>query len=226
MTTLVRRLASHFPALGAPDNPIFRFLTEQGRMISLRAGTPLFHAGTPCHEFILVVSGTLLVQKTSADGHEIALFRVDGGHACALTNSCLLGGHDYPAHGVAETDCEVLLLNTEHFHQALTQFDTLRKFVFIDINEGVNNIVDLLEAVAFGPLDHRLAHLLLLRSGGGQHLIKATHHALAVDLGTAREVVSRLLKEFEHRGLVRLSRGKVHVLDAEKLRKIAQGRDQ
>lgn len=223
---LIRRLASGFPALGEPENPLFSFLAEHGRVISVPAGAPLFHAGTACDEFILVIEGTMRVQKVSADGHEIVLFRVDSGHSCILTNSCLLGGHDYPAAGVAETDCQLLLLNATHFQHALAQFESLRHFVFAGISNGVNNIVDLLEAVAFGPLNQRLAHLLLLRARGGHYIVKTTHQALAMDLGTAREVVSRLLKEFEHHGLVHLSRSKIQILNSEKLQNISHGLDQ
>ncbi|MBI3772714.1 MAG: Crp/Fnr family transcriptional regulator [Gammaproteobacteria bacterium] len=223
---LIRRLASSFPALGEPGSPLFSFLAEHGRVISVLAGAPLFHAGATCDEFILTLEGTIRVQKVSADGHEIVLFRVDSGHSCILTNSCLLGGHDYPAAGVAETDCQLLLLAATHFQHALAQFDNFRQFVFAGISDGVNNIVDLLEAVAFGPLNQRLAHLLLLRANGGRLVIKTTHQALAMDLGTAREVVSRLLKEFEHHGLVRLSRGKVQILNPEKLQNISHGLDQ
>lgn len=223
---LIHRLAWRFPVLGEPDSPIFSFLAEHGRVVSVPADAPLFHAGTTCDEFILVIEGTARVQKDSADGHEIVLFRVDGGHSCILTDSCLLGGHDYPAAGVAETDCQLLLLSATHFQLALAQFDSLRHFVFAGISNGVNNIVDLLEAVAFGPLNQRLAHLLLLRSRGGHDILKTTHQALAMDLGTAREVVSRLLKEFENHGLVRLSRSKIQIVNLEKLQNISHGFDQ
>lgn len=219
---LTQILSNLFPQLGEPGCAVLDFLAEHGRQLSLKAGAPVFYAGDACLNFILVLNGTLRVQKVSADGHEIVLFKVSAGNTCNLTNTCLLASHAYPAEGIADTDCEVLLVGTTDFHQALTRFESLRQLVFGSIDNDINNIVDLLEAVAFEPLNQRLAHLLILRAGD-QGPIRVTHQALATELGTAREVVSRLLKEFEALGLIHRRRGKIQILDMVKLRVLGQG---
>lgn len=210
-----------FPALAAITDPAWIRVMQMARFITLPAEATLFRGGAACENYFLVLEGIVKVRKVSESGHEIILYRIEAGKVCELTTSCLLADADYPADAVAESDARVLLIPKVHFYEAMSGSPEFRKFVFSSLDQGMHELVQLIEEVAFGHMDHRLAcHLLDL--AGQQKIVTGTHYDLAVGLGTAREVVSRLLKEFEHRGWVRLHRGRIEIIDQEALRELVR----
>ena len=184
--------------------------------LTVPAGTVLFDVQQPCQGFPLVIAGTIRVVKPSVNGRELPLYRVVAGESCIITTSCLLGHADYNARGIAETETSLVLLPRELFDQLLDQ-PAFRSFVFHLFAERVADLMQLIEEVAFRKLDQRLAGLLL---GKGKS-IHATHQQLADELGSVREMVSRLLKAFAEQGLVRLGREQVEILDPAGLRRLA-----
>ncbi len=172
----------------------------------------LFRAGDRCHTFLMVLDGTVRVQMTSETGREIVLYRVARGETCIVTTACLLTDAPYGAEAVAETDIDAVALAAGPFHELVARSAAFRDFVFASFGTRLTGMMMLIEEVAFGRIDLRLARFLADRcdAAGG---LDTTHQALAVELGTAREVVSRQLKEFERRGLVALSRGRIQVPD-------------
>jgi CRP/FNR family transcriptional regulator len=210
-----------FPALAAITDPAWIRVMQMAQLITLPAEAPLFRGGAACENYFLVLEGIVKVRKVSESGHEIILYRIEAGKVCELTTSCLLADADYPADAVAESDARVLLIPKVHFYEAMSGSPGFRKFVFSSLDQGMHELVQLIEEVAFGHMDHRLAHHLL-DLAGQQKIVMGTHYDLAVGLGTAREVVSRLLKEFEHRGWVRLHRGRIEIIDQEALRELVK----
>ncbi|HCS13942.1 MAG: Crp/Fnr family transcriptional regulator [Zetaproteobacteria bacterium CG06_land_8_20_14_3_00_59_53] len=183
------------------------------------AGTVLFRDGDVCRGYVFVLGGSVRVQKMDQEGREIVLYRVEDGQTCMLTTSCLLGGRAYPAEGVAEEETELALLAPNRL-DALLADTSFRRFVLSMISERVADLMALIEDVAFGRMDVRLARRLLeLDNGSGE--LHLTHQQLATELGTAREVISRLLKDFERRGLVGLGRGVVALPHLAELRALA-----
>jgi len=138
-----------------------------------------------------------------------------------LTTICLMGSQEYPAEGIAETDVELAMLPLAAFEQALTASNGFRHFVMGSIGQRICDLMQLVEDVAFGRMDARLARLLLKRIRH-QESLDCTHQDLAFELGTAREVVSRLLKDFERKEWVSLSRGKIKLRDPKALAKVAE----
>lgn len=167
-----------------------------------------------------MIDGSVRVQKLSESGREIVLYRVESGETCILTTSCLLSHCDYNAEAITETAVEAIALPQSTFDQALTASDQFRDFVFDAFGSRIAGLVTLIDAVAFGRMDIRLAQLLLEMTPT-EGTITTTHQLLARELGTAREVISRLLKEFERHGWVALSRGHVSLLDRSELIKLA-----
>ena len=155
--------------------------------------------------------------KTGANGRELQLYRVVPGEACILTSSCLLGQVAYRARGVADSDVVAVALPPAVFTALLAEHEPFRRYVFGLFAERMAELMALVEAVAFQRLDQRLAALLL----GKGRIVRTTHQALADELGSVREIVSRLLKSFAERGLVSLSREQVEIVDARRLREIA-----
>jgi CRP/FNR family transcriptional regulator len=201
------------------DNGLAELLVHHSRIIGLSKGEVLFREGDACESFVVVISGCLNVQKVTPDGHEMVLYRVEAGQECNLATTCLLGGDYYPAESVAEVESEVLLLPRSAFFQLLERQSQFRSLVFKNIEHGMIDLLDLVQTVAFDQMDHRLAALLVKRSHDGA-VVETTHKELAAELGTAREVVSRLLKEFEHHGWVKLHRGLIEVVDKGALAKL------
>lgn len=139
------------------------------------------------------------MQKVSASGRELILYRVGPGQSCVLSTTCLLAGETYPADGITETPVRAAVIPKTQFEEALQRSPVFRRFVFASFAKRVSGFIMLLEEVAFARMDCRLAQHLLDRTTD-DGVVMCTHHALAAELGTAREVVSRLLKEFERRG--------------------------
>lgn len=164
-----------------------------------------------CSHLALVVEGYARVYKLSENGREITLYRVGPGESCILTASCIISGKPFPAFAVCETPIEALVIHTAEVMRWTSEFSVWRDFLFGLISERLGNVISVVEEIAFRRVDRRLASYLLQR--GSSDGIAITHQAIASDLGTSREVVSRILKDFEHQGLISVSRGHVRLSD-------------
>ena len=189
--------------------------------VEVPAGQTVFRVGDPCQSYLLVRSGSVRVQMTAETGREIVLYRVQEGDTCILTTSCLLSGDAYSAEGITETPVQAFALPAATFDMLLAQSEGFREFVFQSYGQRISNLMLLVEEVAFGRIDFRLARFLLER-GRADGTISGTHQDIAVELGTAREVISRQLKDFEKRGWVSLSRGRVALTDTTGLSGFAE----
>ncbi len=218
-----RHWLESFPALRRIADPVWRKVADTARIIAVDPGVPVFRERATCADYLLIVEGEVRVQKLTANGQVITLYHLQGGQSCELTTTCLLGGSCYPAEGIAETPVQAVLIPKAQFRQALAKSPQFGEFVFSSIDKGVNELITLLEEVAFGHMDRRLAYCLLQKAHAHDHL-QATHHELSEELGTAREVVSRLLKEFERQGWVRLHRGRIEIHDHQSLQSLADKR--
>ncbi|RMH52728.1 MAG: Crp/Fnr family transcriptional regulator [Zetaproteobacteria bacterium] len=213
------------PALAAIDDSAWRKAVAAAVRMRVEPGTVLFRDGDAPRGFVLVLDGSIRVQKMDPEGHEIVLYRVESGQNCMLTTTCLLGGRSYPCEGIAEEQVELVLIPAEAFEQAMEGSRRFRALVMAGIGERISDLMMLIEQVAFGRMDRRIARLLLQRSAQGRREVRATHQELAVELGTAREVVSRVLKNLERRGALLLGRGSVRVRDAAMLTSLAHGEE-
>jgi CRP/FNR family transcriptional regulator len=166
----------------------------------------------------LVLEGSIRVAKCS-EGRELQLYRVMPGESCVLTGGCLVGGRDYPATGIVEQDARLVVLPKPVFDELLATHAPFRQYVFSLFAERLTELMALVEAVAFHKLDRRVAGTLL----GHGRVVELTHQQLADELGSVREIVTRVLRSFADQGLVLLGRGSIEVLDAVGLRRVAEG---
>ncbi|WP_282608828.1 Crp/Fnr family transcriptional regulator [Pelagibius sp. Alg239-R121] len=211
-----------FPELAALPLQDQRHLKERAARVALPAGTTVFAPGVSAESFLLILGGTVRVQQVSPGGREIVLYRVTGGETCIMTTSCLLADENYVADGVTETDVEAIAIPKAAFEEALAQSPGFRRLVFAGYSRRISDLMHVVEEVAFERLDKRLAQRLLARAGAAT-AIKVTHQDLATDLGSAREVVGRLLKELERRGWIALSRGRIDLREPARLKTLAEG---
>ena len=209
-------LAQLYPVLAGLPAALRDRVTAQLQVLDVPAGAVLFDEHQPCRGFPFVVAGAIRVTKPAANGRELPLYRVLPGESCIISSSCLLGHADYNARGTTTAATTLALLPRPLFEELLGQ-PGFREFVFHLFAERVAELMQLVEEVAFRKLDQRLAALLL---GRGTR-VRATHQQLADELGSVREMVSRLLKGFAEQGLVQLGREQIEILDAAGLRRIA-----
>ncbi|MGC2167032.1 MAG: Crp/Fnr family transcriptional regulator [Gallionella sp.] len=192
-------------------------LLDSAKIMQLPGGTVMFDENQQCQGFPLLLSGSIRVIKASPNGRELQLYRVLPGESCILTSSCLLGHTRYQARGESEQALEMVLLPAGAFHTMLGNHAVFRNYVFNLFSDRLTGLMQLVSAVAFQKLDQRLAALLI----GKVSPIQATHQAIADELGSAREIVSRLLKGFADQGWVSLGREKIDVTDRVALEKFA-----
>lgn len=200
-------------------------LRAETQAVSLDAGQYICMEGNACQSLALVVDGTARVYKMGAGGREITLYRVRPGESCILTTSCILGNRDFPAFAVAETPVEARVVPAPTVRLWMEKHVAWRTYVFELLAGRLDSVIATLEEVAFRSLDARLAATLLDRAEtteGAGSVLRTTHEQLAADLGTAREVVSRLLKDLEHEGHVSLRRGAVEIRDEPALRALTR----
>lgn len=210
------RALALYPALAALPEDACERVMRAAQVVRLPHGTVLFDEHQVCQGFPLLLEGSIRVVKAAANGRELPLYRVMPGETCVITSSCLAGNAAYSARGVAESALTLILLPPSVFADLLAH-PSFRDFVFHLFAERIADLMQLVEEVAFRKLDQRLAALLL----GKGRTVNATHQQLADELGSVREIVSRLLKSFATQGLVALGREHIDILDAAGLRRIA-----
>lgn len=214
------RLVKGFPALARVADAGALAILAQAKPLEVPAGQVIFRPGDPCQNYLMVVEGQVKVTGRSPSGREIVLYRIDGCGTCVLTTACLLGHERYPAEGITETPVVAFALPQPLFQQALAISSELRDFIFNAYGKRLSGMISLVQEIAFERIDLRLARYLV-NHAQTRIEIHATHQELAIELGSAREVVSRQLKEFERRGWIQLGRGSVRVDQIDALRRFA-----
>jgi len=200
---------TNFPEPKAIEDEQLHAELIQQKVLHAPQGHQLFREGDACQGYVLVLSGSVRVYKIDEEGRAILLYRVGAGQSCMLTTTCLLGLQDYPAEGVAESEVDLVVLSPKLFERLLLGSNSFRRYAMAYIGERICDMMMLIEDVAFGRMDQRVARVLLERAENEGDILSCTHQELASELGTAREVVSRMLKSFERRGWVALSRGMI-----------------
>lgn len=201
-----------YPEL-APLAPALEQVADQLQRISVAAGTLLFDETEPCQGFPLLLEGEVRVTRNSGDGRSLELYRVSAGEICLISSACLFRAQPLSARGVAVRDTTLLLVPPPAFRTCLADAG-FREWVLGLYAERLADLGALVDAVAFQRLDRRLAAALL---GRGPELA-VTHQDLAGELGTVREIVSRLLHRFEREGWIELGRERIRICDSAALR--------
>jgi len=169
--------------------------------------------GDSCQFFSFVLSGKIKVYKTAENGREITLYRLEKGQSCILTASCILSNKKFPAISFSEETVGVISIPSPLFLEWVGKYDFWRNYVFNLLSERLSAIISVVEEIAFRNVDIRLAQHLINITNVNKDEIKTTHQLIAGDIGTSREVVSRLLKDFEEEGILILSRGSIKIID-------------
>ena len=185
------------------------------------AGQNIHNASNQCVGVLLVKSGELRTYIMSEDGREITLYRLSDGNVCILSASCILQNITFDVYIDAECDTEVFIINSAYFSKLIEQNIYAENFSLKIAVDMFSEVMWTMEQILFMSFDKRLAVFLLEEiSKTGSDILNLTHEQIAKYMGSAREVVSRMIKYFEKEGIVKLSRGAVEIIDKAKLRSI------
>lgn len=209
-----------FAGLQAMPQDVAQTLVAGSKVVLLPAGAIVFEPGQHAETFLLLLSGSVRVQQRSDTGREVFLYRVHAGESCVLTTACLLADEDYAAEALTETEVEAVLIPRTLFDSLTARSDVFRRFVFRAYSRRIADLFSLIDDIVFHRIDVRLAACLLGLAEDG--IVRATHQVLAVELGTAREVISRTLGEFQRRAWVEQARGELRILDPGSLERLAR----
>lgn len=213
----ISAFAARFPGMAA-DQALMQQLGAAATPARLPRGQSICREGDSCRQLALLTSGSARVFKLAESGREITLYRVEPGECCILTASCMLSQQAFPANAVVESDLEAVLVTAPQLLDWMTSSRSWRHFLWSLLAERLGAVIGLVEEVAFRRMDGRLAEYLARHAEEKGPLLQATHNQIAADLGTSREVISRMLKDLELRGLLRLSRGRIELGDPQALR--------
>lgn len=211
-----------FPKLAGIHDDTWLSARRAAKVFVIPAGTIMMRQGESSQGFVLFAKGSTRIYERAPDGREIALYRTQSGEMCLLTLINILANTTYSAEAIAEEELHVVSIPLENFHKAVAQSEGFRQVLCATLALRLNGMIHLIGRVAFQRLDLRLAHLLnQLFQERETPRVKVTHQMLAQELGTTREVASRLLKELEHRGHIRLHRGEIELLSAQDLARLS-----
>lgn len=209
-----------FPRLKTLPNAHLAAAIDAVQFPVLEPGAVAYREDWPCPNYVMCVDGRTRVFKQSDTARELLIYQVQAGGTCVLTTQCLLSGGNFPAESVAEARTLLAAIPRATFHTLMDGSAEFRDVVLSDYARLLSQLVLLVEQVAFASIGQRLARRLLAEAGQDGKIIK-THQQLASDIGSVREVVSRLLAEWEQGGLIATSRGEIQVVNAVLLTRVS-----
>ena len=210
------RIARVLPILGHSDPKLSSEFMQAAIFTRIPAGKDVFVEGDRIDAIALLISGVVRVYKIGETGREITLYRFGLGESCILTANAILSQQSFPAIATVERDAEAVMIPADTFRGWVHRYDAWRGFVFDLLSQRLSSVMAIVDEVAFRRMDTRVAGLLIERSRL-QNPIHITHQEIAAELGSSREVISRLLEDFTSQGLIQLARGTIEILDSQSL---------
>jgi len=211
------RISISIPFLQNTTPLIKREFLDFAYYVKIPTGRQIFSEGDNVDGIALLMTGVVRVYKIGHTGREITLYRFGEGESCVITANAILNQQEFPALAVVEREAEAVMVPADTFSDWVRRYDPWRKFVFYLFSQRLVSVMEIVDAVAFQRLDRRVAGLLLRRSQKNNP-ISITHQEIANEIGSSREVVSRLLEDFSSREVVSLSRGEIEIIDFESLK--------
>lgn len=213
---VIERWFDRFPALRRLQPQHLQMARDVVQFPVLQAGAVAYRQDWECPNYLMCLDGLTRVFKVSESGREILIYKVGGGGTCLLTTQCLLSGGNFPAESTAEQRTELAAIPADTFRHLMRESSEFRDFVLDDYAKLMSSMFNLVDDLAFGSLEQRLARRLIAEADR-EGIINKTHQQLAADLGSVREVISRYLGEWERSGVISIQRGQMRILDREAL---------
>ncbi len=208
----IRQLLKLYPQLKNEQSAEWHAILNNTQMMDAPADTVLATAGSNCTNFMLLLDGEVRIYQDDENGREMTLYRIAPGDVCLMSLNSLIHDRPFRANAKSETDISMILFSAEDFYKAMKVSDVFRMLILSSLVDTVCTMVQSFYDTAFEPLDMRLACLLgRLFERTSSDSLDITHQELSQELGTTREVVSRLLKKLEQQECIVLKRGKILV---------------
>lgn len=221
----LKTLLADYPALTENADSHCWDMLAGARLQTFNSDTVLFYSGKECRYLMLILEGCVRVFRHSDEGREVTLYRVEPGQLCIHNLNNLVDGVHSQITAKTETEMRGLVIPRNAFHEALDKSPSFRNYVLRTLTERLALMTNLVSGFAFDRLDLRVAVWLVDqfdRSCGRP--IVATHSDIAHELGTTREMISRILKDFEHKRCIKLARGRIHLVCKHTLRLASKGK--
>ena len=198
-------------------------LTSAAEFIKAKSGTVVHNGSMDCLGLLLIRAGQLRVYTLSSEGREITLYRLFDHDICLFSASCVMPNIQFEVIIETEKDCEMWVLPSCLFKDLMEESAVVANYANQLISSRFSEVMWLMEQIMWKSFDKRLASFLLEESVlEGTTSLKITHEKIANHMGTAREVVTRMLRYFQGEGMVRLTRGTVEIIDEGKLEDLAE----
>lgn len=215
-----QRVSSALPVLRRADAAMAREFQRAASLARIPPGRDVFVQGSQIEAIPLLVSGVVRVYQIGESGREVTLYRFHPGESCVLTANAILTRQTFPAIATVEDEAEAILVPADTFRDWVQRHDLWRDFFFDLVSQRLASVMSLVDEVAFRRLDVRVAALLIERARA-HNPIRITHQEIASELGSSREVISRILEDLAHRGLLRVERGAITVVDEAGMQRLA-----
>jgi CRP/FNR family transcriptional regulator, anaerobic regulatory protein len=212
----LERILPALPVLGLAEPEFRREFLSKAFLARIPAGHDVFVEGDRVDAIALLVSGVVRVYKIGETGREITLYRFGNGESCILTANAIMNQENFPAVATVEKDAEAVMILADDFREWVRRSDAWRGFVFELLSQRLSTVMALVDEVVFKRMDSRLAAFLSERSLHSNP-IQITHQEIAAELGSSREVISRLLEDLSAEGILQSTRGRIEIIDQEAL---------
>ncbi|MGL5718156.1 MAG: Crp/Fnr family transcriptional regulator [Paraclostridium sp.] len=216
-------LCESYPFLNELDYDSIQIIKQSLIIKDFDMDFAILNEGEQCLGFSLILKGIIRVYRISEKGKEVTLYKLSKGDTCYLSMSCMLSNKSYPAFAEVVESTKIAFIPNSIFKKYI--YDTLgfQKYMVSNLFEKYTEIIKLLEEVAFDRMDSRIAKYLLVTSKetNNSAYIYLTQEKISNDLGTSREVVSRILSDFKNKEIISSSRGKITIINKDKLESIS-----
>lgn len=215
----IKRVSLALPILQQANTQLIHEFQQAAFLAKISKGRDVFLEGSQVDAIALLISGVVRVYKIGETGREITLYRFGNGQSCILTANAILSQKTFPAIATVEKDAEAVMIPADTFRDWVMRYDLWREFVFELLSQRLSTVMAIVDEIAFRRMDARIASLLIAHAQT-QNPLQITHQEIASELGSSREVISRLLEDFSERSLIRSGRGEIEVLDLKGLESI------
>ncbi len=210
MSPIEETLKQHFPKI--LDTEVVEGIITHGRLESIDEGDYMMDIGSAIRQIPMIVSGTVKVMREDDEGHELLLYYLKAGETCAMSLTCCMEGRKSEIRAVAVEPVKMITIPVQFMDQWMA-FRDWRAFVMNTYAKRFEELLETIDSIAFRNMDERLENYLINKAeSSSSKLLGVSHFEIAQDLNTSREVVSRLLKQMEKRGKLRLGRSKIELL--------------
>src|SRR5512141_512193 len=216
-----QQIAQGLPFLEQANTALARDFRQAAYYAKIPAGKDIFLEGDKVQSIALILSGNVRVYKIGENGREITLYRFGLGESCILTAKAIMSQQTSPAAALVESEAEASMIPADPFRDWVRRYDEWWGFLFSLLSQRLADVMAIVDEIVFHRMDARIAALLLRRADRGS-VIQITHQEIAAELGTSREVISRILEGYDAAGLISSARGQVEILDAQELESRAE----